>query len=173
MNPKTQGAFLPWVEALAREHARALAAVAAREGLTADDALDAVQEAFTTLLGLPQARSLAGSHEDSFALLAVIVRNAARNARRLHRHAQPHLPVASLLADDGPSVDALVAAAEEHVAVLGCVQKLAEVQRHVVTLRLIEQMSGAEVALALGLAPGHIAVLLHRAKKALQRCLTM
>ena len=60
---------------------------------------------------------------------------------------------------------------EEHVRLLGCVDMLGKVQRHVVTLRMLEQMSGDEVARELGLRPGNVAVLLHRAKKELERCL--
>ena len=54
---------------------------------------------------------------------------------------------------------------------LGCVQQLGEVQRQVVTLRMLEELSGTEVARQLGLSPAHIAVVLHRAKEALRRCL--
>ncbi|WP_239014304.1 sigma factor-like helix-turn-helix DNA-binding protein [Archangium violaceum] len=42
-------------------------------------------------------------------------------------------------------------------------------QRHVVTMRMLEKMTGAEVARELSLTPGHAAVLLHRAKAELQR----
>jgi RNA polymerase sigma-70 factor, ECF subfamily len=44
-----------WVSDLARAHTRRLVAVARREGLGPEDALDAVQEAFYTFLVLPQA----------------------------------------------------------------------------------------------------------------------
>ncbi|WP_395829608.1 RNA polymerase sigma factor [Archangium violaceum] len=52
----------------------------------------------------------------------------------------------------------------------GCVNKLNQVQRHVITMRMLEEMTGAEVARELSLTPGHVAVLLHRAKAELQRC---
>ena len=45
----------------------------------------AVQEAFTTLLGLPQVRELSLDDEGAARLMAVLVRNAARNMRR-RRH---------------------------------------------------------------------------------------
>lgn len=77
-----------------------------------------------------------------------------------------------MLADDGPPVDQLIEMAERHVAVLGCAQQLGEVQRHVVTLRMIEEFSAAEVARVLGLTPTHVAVVLHRAKANLRRCLS-
>jgi RNA polymerase sigma-70 factor (ECF subfamily) len=37
---------------------------------------------------------------------------------------------------------------------------------------MLEEASGGDVASKLGLEPGHVAVLLHRAKKELQRCMT-
>jgi RNA polymerase sigma-70 factor (ECF subfamily) len=37
---------------------------------------------------------------------------------------------------------------------------------------MLEEASGAEVAATLELSPAHVAVLLHRAKKALLRCMT-
>ena len=53
----------------------------------------------------------------------------------------------------------------------GCMAELGDVHRRVVTLRLLDELSGPEVAEALGLTPGNVAVLLHRAKKQLERCL--
>lgn len=168
----TSGAFTGWVDELARNHARRLAGVAARQGLSGDDALDAVQEAFATFLGLPQARSLVQADEEAFILLAVIVRNAARNARRRHHRSRPHLPVDdAAMVDDGVSVDVLIDQAEAHVTLLGCVNRLGEVQRHVVTLRCMDELSGRETADALGLTAGHVAVLLQRARGALRACM--
>jgi RNA polymerase sigma-70 factor (ECF subfamily) len=166
--------FTTWVDELARRHTHGLAAAASREGLNAEFALDAVQEAFLTFLALPEARALAENHDESFALFVGIVRNAGRNLRRRHHLARPHLALEEApLADEGPTVDELIARAEEHVAVLDCVQQLAEVQRHVVTLRMVDEMSGAETAAMLGLTPGYVAVALHRAKSELRRCLAV
>ena len=166
-------AFTGWVSRLAREHTKPLAGVARAEGLTPADSLDAVQEAFHTLLGLPQARSLAEHDEDARGLLVVLTRNAARNMRKRHHRARPHegTEVADAIADEGPSIQTLLERAEEHVALLGCVTRLGEVQRHVVTLRMLEELSNEEVARTLGIAPGHVAVLLHRAKKNLFECM--
>jgi RNA polymerase sigma-70 factor (ECF subfamily) len=49
--------------------------------------------------------------------------------------------------------------------------RLADVQRAVVTLRMLDEVPGADVARQLGVTPGHVAVLLHRAKAALASCL--
>ena len=170
--PTSDRAFTGWIERLAREHTKALSGVALREGLRAQDAIDAAQEAFITFLALPQARGLSEHPDDAFAFLGVIVRNAARNLRKRHHLARAHVTADDLsLADEGPAADELIAQAEAHVAALGCVQQLAEIQRQVVTLRMLQEMSSAEVADALGLTPNHVAVVLHRAKSALRRCL--
>jgi RNA polymerase sigma-70 factor (ECF subfamily) len=165
--------FVGWVSTLARTHARSLAAGAVREGLTRVEAIDAVQEAFATLLGLPQARELSLDDEGAERLMAVLVRNAARNMRRRRHRSAAHEPLEGSpeLPADAPSVDDLLAAAEEHVALLGCVSQLAEIQRLVVTMRVLEELSPEEVARNLGLTRGHIGVLLHRAKRALADCI--
>jgi RNA polymerase sigma-70 factor (ECF subfamily) len=157
---------------MARAHARKLAVVARREGLTAEDALDAVQEAFHTFLRLPQARTLVDDGEGTRALLTVLVRNAARNMRRRSFRSRPHEAIDdhAELADALPPADEVVARTEGRVALLGCVARLDEVQRNVVTLRMLEELSGEATAARLGLTPGHVAVLLHRAKKSLADC---
>lgn len=170
---RAEGSFVRWVSELARVHSRGLALVARREGLSPEDALEAVQEAFETFLLLPQARGLVEEAKDSANLLGVLVRNVARNMRRRHHRAIPHepLPDEPTLAADEPSVDEAIERAEEHARLLGCVNRLAELQRQVVRLRLLQEVSGLETAEQLGLAPGRVAVLLHRAKKAILECL--
>lgn len=165
--------FTGWVSRLAREHTGALVAVARREGLLAEDALDAVQEAFHTFLMLPQARSLVEHDEDARRLLAVVVRNAARNMRRRHHRSAPHCDLEGereLLSED-MNVEELVERAEEHVLLLGCIARLGEVQRCVVTLRVLEEVSAEEVAESLSMTQNHIAVHLYRARKKLTECI--
>jgi RNA polymerase sigma-70 factor, ECF subfamily len=164
--------FLGWVDKLARRHSRALGRLAAREGLATEDALDAVQEAFATFVRLPQARGLSEREDEALALLSAVVRNAARNIRRRQR-AREHAPLdETSLAENSTPVDELIALAEAHVAVLGCAQQLTKVQQHVVKLRMIEELAASEVAGILGLSASHVAVLLHRAKAELRRCLS-
>ena len=167
-------AFAGWVSDLARVHTRALSTVARAEGLSADDALDAVQEAFETFLELPEARSLVGREQDSRRLLSAVVRNAARNMRRRAFRRLPHEELGDRpeIADDMPGVDELLARAEEEFRLMGCVSKLSDVQQRVVRLRMLEELSGDDVARELGLRPDHVATLLYRAKKELFRCVT-
>jgi RNA polymerase sigma-70 factor (ECF subfamily) len=166
-------AFTGWVSDLARDHSRRLVSVARHEGLDPEDALDAVQEAFRTFLILPQARSFVHAAEDSGVLLAVLVRNAARNMRRRHHRSVPHDRISEepgLIADD-VAVDELISRAEEHVRLAGCVNHLTEIQQAVVRMRALQELSGRETAALLGMPPDRVAVHLHRAKKALLACL--
>jgi RNA polymerase sigma-70 factor (ECF subfamily) len=164
-----------WVGRLVHEHRAHLGRVARREGLGPEDAFDAVQEAFEGFLELPQARALCDAPDDARKLLVVLTRNVARNRRRLHADARPHLRddrVLAALPADGATALELVAAAEEEVRLRGCVQTLGDLQRVVVTLRMLDEVPGEDVARALGISPGHVAVILHRAKSNLLACMT-
>jgi RNA polymerase sigma-70 factor (ECF subfamily) len=171
-DPAQRAAFLAWVTRLVHDHRASLARVARGEGLPPEDAFDAVQEAFHTFLTLPEARALVDEPEQSRKLLAVVTRNVARNRRRLHASARPHdqAPLETLPAD-APSIEDTIAAAEQHIQLAGCLNTLAEVQRAVVTLRMLDEIPGEDVARELGITPGHVAVLLHRAKANLLECM--
>jgi RNA polymerase sigma-70 factor (ECF subfamily) len=153
-----------WIGPLAREHAGRLAAVARHEGASAIDALDLVQDAFHTLLERPEANTLRDRPEEAARLLSAIVRNAARNARRRHHRARPHDDVE--IAVEAPPPDPL---ASERLG--RCMAKLGEVHRHVITLRVLEELSGDEAARELGVTANHVGVLLHRARKQLEDCM--
>jgi RNA polymerase sigma-70 factor (ECF subfamily) len=167
-------AFLGWVGHLVHAHRRELAAVARAEGLTAEEAFDAVQDAFQTFLTLPAAHPLVDAGDESRRLLITLTRNAARNRRRLHAHARPHVGDPDLIAGlpaAAAGADELIAAAEDRIRLHRCVQTLADVQRAVVTLRMLDEVPGDDVAQALGITSGHVAVLLHRAKVNLLSCM--
>jgi RNA polymerase sigma-70 factor (ECF subfamily) len=151
-----------------------LVGLARAEGMTAEDAVDCLQEALCTLLDAAGRGPLPEAEEDWSGLLAGMVRNAARNRRRRHFRSRPHddLDDHPLPAEDVPPADELVARAEEHVRLRACVAELCEIQRAVVTLRMLEEHPGEDVAQALGITAGHVAVLLHRAKAALRACMT-
>jgi RNA polymerase sigma-70 factor (ECF subfamily) len=160
---------------LVRRHSRKLAAIARDEGLRAADAFDAVQEAFGRFLLLPDAPRLIAAPDEAQRVLVAIARNLARNWRRLSAAARPHNSDAAVLdglASPEPGVDELLVAAEERLRLQGCVASLADLQRAVVTLRMLEEVDGEGVAAALGISPGHVAVLLHRAKASLAACMT-
>ena len=166
--------FLEWVTRLVHTHRGRLYGLARREGLREEDSLDCVQDAFHTFLLLPQARQLVESNDDSIKLLSVLVRNHARNRRRRHEVARPHdagdESLALLTAETLPA-DELIAQAQEFALVIGCLDHLGKLQRAVVSLRMLDEVAGEDVAAMLGLPPSHVAVLLHRAKQNLRSCM--
>lgn len=144
----------------------ALIAVARAEGLTAEESLECVQDALITFLSRDEP-------DHALATVKTIVRNAARNHRRLHHRALPHVPLdEETTAGDDVDAEHLLSHAEDVVRLRLCVSSLCSVQRAVVTLRLLEERSGEDVAIALGLSRGHVDVLVHRAKAALRVCMT-
>ena len=171
---EAQAGFLEWVTRLVHTHRRRLYGLARREGLREEDSLDCVQDAFQTFLLLPQARRLVESNDDSIKLLSVLVRNHARNRRRRHEVARPHDAgdeTLALLTAEAQPVDELIAQAEEFALMIGCLDHLGKLQRAVVSLRMLDEVGGEDVAAMLELPPSHVAVLLHRAKQNLRSCM--
>jgi RNA polymerase sigma-70 factor (ECF subfamily) len=162
--------FLEQVSLLVRERRSALAALARAEGLSPEDAVDCVQEGLCTFLS--RRDQLPPDVADWHASLAIMVRNAARNRRRRRYLSQPHVPSHAELPADAPSADEAIARAEDHVRLQLCVEELCEIQKSVVTLRMLEELPGEDVARALGISANHVAVLLYKAKNALRACMT-
>jgi RNA polymerase sigma-70 factor (ECF subfamily) len=157
------------LHALVDAHRALLARVARAEGMVGEDVFDVVQEAFVAYLGR------AAPSANPRRTLVAFARNLARNRRRLHATARPHLgdeATLDALADPDDDAEDQLVAAEDHARLECCVARLADVQRAVVTLRMLDELSGSDVAKQLGVTPGHVAVLLHRAKSALAHCLT-
>jgi RNA polymerase sigma-70 factor (ECF subfamily) len=147
-------AFLAWVTRLVHEHRARLARTARAEGLGPEDAFDAVQEAFHSFLTLPQAKRLVDEPDQSRKLLIVLTRNVARNRRRLHAVARPHASdtqVVQALPAAGRSVEEMVESAEQQLRLAGCLATLADIQRSVVTLRMLDEIPGEDVARTLGI----------------------
>jgi len=171
--PERAVGFQGWVTQLVHRHRARLVRAVRREGLRNEDALDCVQDTFLGFLALPQARMLVDCPDDSARMLSVLARNLARNRRRRHDYAKPHLVddaiVHGLVSDDVPA-DEIVAAAEEHAMMLGCLATLNDVQKAVVRLRLVDDVAGENVAHQLGMTASHVAVLLFRAKRELRHC---
>lgn len=158
---------------LARAERALLAGTARAEGVTPEDAVDCVQEGLCTLLAMARRSALPEDAREWGPLLLTIVRNVARNRRRRHFHALPHDPLDDDAAVDpfDPGADEAIARAEEHVRLRACVNELCEIQKAVVTLRMLEERLGEDVAAALGITPGYVAVLLLRAKRSLRACM--
>jgi RNA polymerase sigma-70 factor (ECF subfamily) len=158
---------------LVQIHRDRLLALARRLGLPPEEAFDCVQEAFQTYLRIPQAKAVGEVDEDGARLLAAIVRNGVRTRRRRNAIARQRAAgedAVDALHDSRLPTDELLEQAEER-GLRHCVTTLSEVQRAVVTLRMLEEVAGERVASALGLSPENVAVLLHRAKAALRGCM--
>jgi RNA polymerase sigma-70 factor (ECF subfamily) len=159
---------------LARGRRRELVQVARREGGSPEDAVECVQDALCTFLQVAQKNQLPEDPATWPGYLAAMVRNAARNRRRLHHVARPHDDIDTLPLATVPEgwAESLVAEAEEHVRLRACVDQLCETQKAVVMLRLLEEKPGEDVAASLGITRGYVDVLLHRAKASLRVCMT-
>ncbi|CAN5744078.1 hypothetical protein BH11MYX4_BH11MYX4_21460 [soil metagenome] len=157
---------------LARSGRADLVHIAQREGASAEDAVECVQDALCTFLQLAQKHELPALQDEWPLFLGGIVRNAARNKRRRHHVAVPHEDVETLALAAGETAEMLVAEAEEHVRLRACVDQLCETQKAVVMLRLLEEQPGEDVATSLGISRGYVDVLLHRAKASLRVCMT-
>jgi RNA polymerase sigma-70 factor, ECF subfamily len=155
------------LSSIVRTERGALVAIARAEGLLAEEAVECVQDALATFLSRDEEPSSA------IASLKTIVRNAARNFRRRHRRSLPHEPIeiGREPAAAGHDAEALLGHAEDVVRLRACVAELCSVQRAVVMLRLLEERSGEDVAEVLGIARGHVDVLVHRAKASLRVCM--
>jgi RNA polymerase sigma-70 factor (ECF subfamily) len=90
--------------------------------------------------------------------IAAIARNRATDHLR-HTRDQAELP------DELPGGDAIEA---ETLAVLDIVRKLPEAYRETLLMRLVEGMTGDEIAERSGLTPGSVRVNLHRGMKMLR-----
>ncbi|RYG76054.1 sigma-70 family RNA polymerase sigma factor [bacterium] len=156
-----------------RDERGALIRLARSEGVTAEDAIDCVHDAFCTFLRMILTDALPVPAPAPGAYLAGIVRNAARNRRRLHHVNKPHADVEelALIAPQESPVEDLERA-ERHIRLHACVERLCDTQRAVVSLRLLEERRGEDVAEALGISRAYVDVLLHRAKRALTSCMT-
>jgi RNA polymerase sigma-70 factor, ECF subfamily len=173
----SRAALSATVGRLVHTHRQRLAAVARAEGLVSEDVFDAVQEAFEKFLELPTAWDAAAdvaTDEDAGRVLVAVIRNIARNRRRLHGTARPHVSQGAeieALAADAPTAEERLLAREEQGRLAGCMSRLADVQRAVVRLRMLEERPGQDVARMLDVTPAHVAVLLYRAKANLCSCM--
>jgi RNA polymerase sigma-70 factor (ECF subfamily) len=164
------------LDALQRTQRGALLAAARNEGVSPEDALECVQDALCTWLRAERDGELPPARPSRIAAAFTMVRNAARNERRRHHRSKPHLPLErgdgmEWLPGDAPDAESLLTHAEETVRLRACLATLCGAQRAVVTLRLLEERSGEDVAHALGLSRGYVDVLVHRAKASLRACM--
>lgn len=164
--------FLAWVAGLVHRHRTELLRYARRRGLEADDALDAVQDAFVTFLDLPGARGIARTGNDAVKLLTVLLRNHVSNRRRKTvRRAEGLERLGRERGERSAESSAeLIARAEEYARVQGCILRMARLQRAVIELSLVDDEPHETIAKRLGVSVGHARVLLHRAREHVRHC---
>jgi len=164
--------FLGWVSAVVHGHRERLLAYARRKGLGAEDALDAVQDSFISFLRLPEARSIAREGDDALKLLTVIVRHNVQNqlSKRRRRSRARALVEAEAAQLDDESSEVLITRAEQLARVQGCILRMANLQRQVVMLSLLDEQPHDRVAQLLGISSGYVRVLLHRAREHVRHC---
>jgi RNA polymerase sigma-70 factor (ECF subfamily) len=162
-----------WLGALVQAQQGALVRAVVAEGLQAHEALDLVQDSVVTFLAHVEWAALRDRPDEAGRLLAALVRNRARNARRRHSRQDLSLSADEVAAPaaEAQQLDAALDQAEAHVALTGCLSTLKQTQRAVVVARFLDERSGVDVAAQLGLSPGHVAVILHRARQQLRSCL--
>lgn len=163
--------FLDALATLARKKRTGLVRAATGQGVSAEDALECVQDALCTFMGLYKNGKLSAPRDKWAPLLFGIVRNAARNKRRLFAVARPHEASADLQHSDAPPADEVLIREKEHLRLRVCVAKLCEIERAVIMLRLLSEQPGDDVAKSLGISRGYVDVLIHRAKASLRACI--
>jgi RNA polymerase sigma-70 factor (ECF subfamily) len=165
--------FVAWVAQLVHRHRARLLTYARRRGLAPADALDVVQDAFASFLTLPEAQSIARVGDDAVKLLTVIARHNILNRRRkLARHdTWPDLDVIDALpSSDRETNEDLLLHGEKLARAYGCLLGMSRLQRAAVVLSTLDEQPGEDVAVSLGVSPGHVRVLLHRARAHVRAC---
>ncbi|MYS79567.1 SigE family RNA polymerase sigma factor [Streptomyces sp. SID5474] len=125
---------------------------------------DVVQDAFTALY-----RRFGEELEDvdnALAYLRTSVVNLSRSVLRRRRTARAYVPPHE---PDASSPEDAVVLSEEHLRVLGAVQRLAPRQREVLVLRYWSDMTEAQIAETLGLSRGAVKSTASRAIDALEK----
>jgi RNA polymerase sigma-70 factor (ECF subfamily) len=122
------------------------------------DVDDLVQDVFLT--AFRRLRSL----RDPAAFGGWLCAIARHRAVDYHRAARPTVEVVDTMGSDGRHQD-------ESLAVLAALRRLPEAYRETLLLRLVEGMTGPEIAARTGLTPGSVRVNLHRGMRQLREIL--
>lgn len=129
---------------------------------------DLVQEVF--LRALPRVCELRDTSRFG-SWLATIARNLAVDHYR-HAQTRPERPDEGSDPDEQPAKFS-VSANREAAEILDCIRSLPEAYRETLILRLVEGMTGPEIAAKTGLSPGSVRVNLHRGMNQLRQKLAL
>lgn len=166
-------------EALVREQGGRLLRVAQRFIRSADDAQDVVQDAFISAYNAID--RFDGSADVGTWLHRITVNAALMRLRKPSEKRETSLDaILPAFADDGyrfepvaewESVETLLEREETRELVREAIDELPETARNVLLLSDIEEMSGPEAAVVLGITPNAVRIRLHRARQALREIL--
>ena len=169
--PSVSPGFTLWVAEIVHRHRGRLLSYVRRRGLAAEDALDVVQDSFAAFLTLPQAHSIARVGDDAIKLLTVIARHNILNLRRKRATRETGLDINDLPAiAETESHEDLLGRAEELTRVYGCLLRMSRLQRAAILLSTLDDHPSEDVSDILGVSPGHLRVLLHRARAHVRAC---
>jgi RNA polymerase sigma factor (sigma-70 family) len=90
--------------------------------------------------------------------------------RKAQRRTRGDVELAAVTPCSEESTEELLARVEELARVHGCILRMAELQRRVVVLSLVDGLSHEGVAASLGISDGYARVLLHRARAHVRSC---
>jgi RNA polymerase sigma-70 factor, ECF subfamily len=167
-------------EALVRQHAGRMLAVARRFLRTEEDSADAVQDAFLSVfraLESFEGNSAIGTWLHRIVVNVCLMRLRARSRSREVRIADL-LPTFDQSGHHNSPVRvwedealARLTRAETHAHVRTCIDRLPDPYREVLVLRDIEELDTEQTAQHLGINPGAVKTRLHRARQALRTLL--
>lgn len=132
-----------------------------------DDAADAVHESFAKMLSKPGAYDANNGPLKPWFLR--VVRNHCIDLIRRRRPGESDV---QQLSEPGPGPEAVFEIAQRDQQLQLALAKLSDGQRQIIVLRDYMDLSYAEIALALEIAPGTVMSRLHRARLALKEEMT-
>lgn len=160
----SDAALAALVDGLVAQYATTLYRVAYSVLRNAEDAEDAVQEAFLRVL---RHRETLGEVRDHRVWLIRIVWNIVLDRKRRAKTRPETDDVAELarvLPAGGLSAEERAAAAQHHARVLGLVEMLPEKEREVLVLSAFDELSSVEIAGVLGITESSVRSRLFRAR---------
>ena len=132
----------------------------------ADDAADAVQDAFATVLGSPDSYDAAKGPLRPWFMR--VVRNRCLDILRRRKPADNS---AELVHDPGPGPEQSLRQEQRSTVIRNALSMLSADKREIIVLRDYMDLSYAEIADVVGIAPGTVMSRLHRARLALKEAL--
>ena len=167
-------------ETMVRDNIGRMMAVSKRILRSADDAADAVQDAF--MQAFRKIDTFQGNAKLSTWLHQIVVNASLMKLRKARRRNERNIEdLLPAWADSGHAVapgptwtrtaDDILATEEDRKLVRDLIDELPDDYRTVLLLRDIEQLDTAETAEALGIKPGAVKTRLHRARQALKTLL--